>query len=429
MKTVEIMYDGNNELYITHEVNEDEERIYFRKDELNGMLEVIDGQSYDSIRLYNNYLRLVSIKDNEEIVIRNFRKFSQDGWIERIPNIAKQAGKTISTYNKNRAKHKKRKNVKLGRIKIAGTGLVLGLLCATPFIANGLNHASAKEETTQEESLSHAYDAVMAGIDAHNSVGYTFNEFKSDVEEITTAEAQAKLGEEPIGEYIGTHAYLDYSLSTDDEKRQHAYENYHDLVERFSNKWGISFNLVMAMLTQESGGYKTNLMQIEFDVWKDQEIKVYNFADGVYNFFVLTENPEKYDRSRITCITPSDLDNPITNISIGCVLLRKSAEYMDYHVLAAIQCYNLGKGNMDKVLEAAAIDTGQSIDDMLADQENVTFYQYTDTVDVGDPEYLSNVFAFLNDYGDVITFKHFGENHEIVEEEIAIFSSNQPGYH
>ncbi len=186
----------------------------------------------------------------------------------------------------------------------------------------------------------------------------------------------------------------------------------------------------MAMLTQESGGFETNLMQIEFEDWDEEIIKVYNFEDNRYEYFVLTNNPEDWADKNVTCITEKDLENPYTNISIGCVLLRKSAEYMNYHVLAAVQCYNLGKGNMDKILELVAAETGLTREEILADQENITFYQYTYTVNKGDPDYLCNVFSFLNDYGEIITFKHFGDNHEIVEEVITIFSTQQKNtYH
>ncbi|MDE5630237.1 MAG: transglycosylase SLT domain-containing protein [Bacilli bacterium] len=301
-----------------------------------------------------------------------------------------------------------------------------------------MNNIEPSQEQSNDDNGLDKFDSIIATNQIDDGVSYTVDDLKYDIEESEIVQDAVEMGETSLIEQIedqlvyetNHHAYLDYQLSTDIEKRNHAYNEYHDLVERFSAKWGMSSNLVMAILTQESGGYKTNLMQIEFDEWDEEIIKVYNFEDDKYDYFVLTNNPEKWASQNVTCITEKDLDNPVTNISIGCVLLRKSAEYMDYHVLAAIQCNNLGKGNMDKVLAQTALETGQTIDEMLADQENISFYQYTDIVEKGDPEYLSNVFAFLSDYGDVITFKHFDENHEIVEEVIYIFSTQQENtYH
>lgn len=435
MRTAEIMYDSMNKLCVGID-DEEVTHLLISDDDIYKFFREIDRETYISIRVHKNNLRLVS--DEEEIVIKDLKRFSKENGFKRIPNIASQSKKTIVKYNKERAKRKKRRNAKFGYNKVICTGIVMGLLAATPFVAKYLTQDNMVQNEQQNDTNEDKFDSVIAATQIGDSVNYTIDNLKEDMYEDAMIEDAIHLGETPILEQlsdqmadnVGHIAYLDYSLSTDSVKRENAYNLYHDLVAKFSNKWGISFNLIMAILTQESGGFETNLMQIEFDDWKEQEIKVYNFEDERYEYFVLTNNPEKWAGKNVTCITEKDLENPYTNISIGCVLLRKSAEYMNYHVLAAVQCYNLGKGNMDKILELVAAETGLTRDELLADQENITFYQYTYTVNKGDPDYLCNVFAFLNDYGEIITFKHFGDNHEIVEEVITIFSTQQKNtYH
>lgn len=435
MRTAEIMYDSTNRLCVG--IDDDEvTHLLISDDDISKFFHEIDRETYVSIRIHKNNLRLVS--DDEEVVIKDIKRFSRDNGFAQIPSIAYQTKRTIAKYNRERAKRKRRKNVNSGRNNVICAGIIVGLLALTPFAAKALLTDKTLQNEQQNDIDENGFDTIFATNEIGDSVNYTIDNLKEDMQENEMIEDAVHLGETPILEQLydyvpddGSYAaYLNYSLSTDIVKRENAYNKYHDLVEKFSNKWGISFNLIMAMLTQESGGFKTNLMQIQFDDWKEREIKVYNFEDERYEYFVLTNNPEDWAGKNVTCITEKDLENPYTNISIACVLLRKSAEYMNYHVLAAVQCYNLGKGNMDKILELVSAETGLTRDELLADQENITFYQYTYTVNKGDPDYLCNVFAFLNDYGEVITFKHFGDNHEIVEEVITIFSTQQTNtYH
>lgn len=175
-------------------------------------------------------------------------------------------------------------------------------------------------------------------------------------------------------------------------------------------------------MTQESAGKEENLMQIEWERWaSDEPIRAYNFLDQKYETFLLKNNPTEEEKAKYTCITQEDLKNPKTNMSIGCVLLRKSAEYMNYHIMATLQCYNLGYGNMDDVFKKLEEETGQTKDEVLSDQSNISFYDYTYVPGKGDPNYLSNVFQFIDEYGDEITFKHL-QNGKVVEEKIHVYN-------
>lgn len=171
-----------------------------------------------------------------------------------------------------------------------------------------------------------------------------------------------------------------------------------DSVTKYANKWGISPNVIMGMLTQESGGYvEDNLMQIQFWSWEDQVITVYNFEDDRYENIVLTSTPEKYrNYQNIQCINEKDLKNPNTNISVGTILLRKSISYMDGNLLLGIQCYNFGPGNMKTVLNVVQNKTGYSMDQLLEDVNLINeIMEQTGVIKEGDREYLNHVMRYV----------------------------------
>lgn len=79
---------------------------------------------------------------------------------------------------------------------------------------------------------------------------------------------------------------------------------------------------------------------------------------------------------------------------------------------------------MNKVFKKIFEETGQSKEKILSDQSNISSYDYTNIVGQGDHKYLSNVFDFMDGYGDNITFKHL-VNDKVVEENIQFFQQQQ----
>ena len=192
------------------------------------------------------------------------------------------------------------------------------------------------------------------------------------------------------------------------------------VIER-APRWGISTNLVLSFISQESGGYVDNLMQIQWSSWHDQPIKVFNFEKNEYEKIVLTENPENYTNKGITqFISKEDLLNPKTNISIGCIILRYSFDQMDHNMTAAIQAYNFGVENMKKVLNAAANDKGCTVDDLLRNQSDTSFLDYRDVISVGDPNYVEHTLRYLQDPKEEISIRYIDEFGEPQETSVLI---------
>ena len=173
---------------------------------------------------------------------------------------------------------------------------------------------------------------------------------------------------------------------------------YEDIVCEKADKWGIDSNLAMAILTQESrSGNTTNLMQIGFNVWQGEPFRVYDFENEKYVDILLTEDPILYNSDKYLTINRKDLENPKTNISIGCAMIQNSLKSMNYNIPAGIQCYNYGPTSMNsKVFPSTFENTYQSRESILNDQFNMSFMNYTDAYDKGDNDYFYNVSRFLN---------------------------------
>ena len=180
---------------------------------------------------------------------------------------------------------------------------------------------------------------------------------------------------------------------TDTEQYHYVYDNYHDICEEIGNRYGVSPNLLIAMITQESGGRYKNLMQIEYDNNKDQVHTLYNFETGMENKFVLTDNPDAYGDD-VTTISSTELEDPKNNLSIASSLLQDCLKYADGNILLGVSTYNIGVGNMNKILNEASRVLGKSIDEL----KNGDYNEIIGFMDIGegDSDYPFHVLRYAN---------------------------------
>ena len=202
--------------------------------------------------------------------------------------------------------------------------------------------------------------------------------------------------------------YLDVEPIYDEDLERNVNE-YNDIIEEASKKWGVSDVLIKAILMQESsGGKEINKMQIDFDQWKDQIIRVHNFETGEDVKIVLTDNPENYNNVNQT-ISREELNNPKTNISVGTIMLAHTYKYSGNNLLVTIFTYNAGSGKRDRILQLTSERTGLSIDELLADKTSTAFKAYIDEVlpdDYGDHFYIENITKRIIDKKvDMFSFK------------------------
>ena len=182
---------------------------------------------------------------------------------------------------------------------------------------------------------------------------------------------------------------LSYENKVDDEKNTYTKKNYSDLITKYSKIYGLDPNLMIALATQESGKHSINtngsaigLMQLEKGVWKGSSINVYNFETKSWEKVVLDES-KFYDLEY--------------NIESACRIMQYSLNTQDYNILIGLQSYNLGSGNMNKVLNACAYNEGVTKQSLLDNQFSTVWLAYRYFASGGDKKYLEHLFQYLGD--------------------------------
>lgn len=204
--------------------------------------------------------------------------------------------------------------------------------------------------------------------------------------------------------------YLEYEDRSNAEKAYVTEAYYGEVLNKYAKMYGIDYNIVRAIATQERGihsnymdeGGATGLMQIQNEVWLNNEVTAYNY---------LTNEKET------VFVEQSKISDVFSNIKIGCMIFQNCMNYMNNNVLAAIQCYNMGYGSMNYILDVYSKETGNTKDEILKNQEDIGWLKFRDVVKIGDQNYLENVLSWVGD-GKNIT------NKQIVGDDIILKISN-----
>ncbi len=183
---------------------------------------------------------------------------------------------------------------------------------------------------------------------------------------------------------------LNYEDRSNTDKALITEAKYGDLIRKYAKKCGIDPKIVLGIATQESGnhelglrsGSKGGLMQIEIDYWRGREITYYDFDDKESYVIKIDDN----------------IDDVENNILIGCAILQNELKTFNYNILLAIQSYNEGYSNMNKILDATSMKTGLNKTDIINDDNCLEWLKYTDVVNQGDPNYVNNVLSWTG-YG------------------------------
>lgn len=385
-------------------------------------LSTLDAIKFKKAKVTSSGIILES--DNIRVYINDSVLFTDKNYQNCLYNNMNRINKAIVKYNK---KHNSGKNVTSGLAKGFAT---VGLLAAIGiFVSTGNLKNEAKLDNEVVEELSEDFDIELDTIEKINIdddkmkfsqvIEVSNREIKDEeiLKDIESANENNNISTEDLLEELDKESNYNLKLVNisfndefDQEKYDHVFNEYYDMVVERASRWGISTNLALSLISQESGGYVDNLMQIQWSSWHDQPIKVFNFEKKEYEKIVLTENPQDHANEGITqFISKEDLLNPKTNISIGCIILRYSFDQMGHNVTAAIQAYNFGVENMKKVLESAANDKGCTVDDLLNNQQDTSFLDYRNVIDVGDPNYVEHTLRFLQDPNEEISIRYIDE--------------------
>lgn len=194
---------------------------------------------------------------------------------------------------------------------------------------------------------------------------------------------------------------IEYEDRSNSEKANITKEYYNNLINKYSEIYGLDVNLVRAIATQERGvhsgvkdpGGATGLMQIQNSVWANENLSAYNFLDK---------------KTETITVNETSLSSVDYNIKVGCMILQTVLKYMKYNTLAAVQCYNMGYGNLGKILAAYSHECGKSVEQILNDFTDTNWLDYRCLIKEGDQKYIENVFSWLGDDIELVNKRNDG---------------------
>jgi hypothetical protein len=76
-------------------------------------------------------------------------------------------------------------------------------------------------------------------------------------------------------------------------------------------------------------------------------------------------------------ISEEDLKNVKTQVSVTAMILQHYFELYKHNIPIAIQAYNRGQYNVDQLLQKTAEGEGITVDELLADQTNLSWIDYS----------------------------------------------------
>lgn len=221
---------------------------------------------------------------------------------------------------------------------------------------------------------------------------------KVDKVETSTTE-DIKIEKNEADEFVVT-----YNDRTETGKLDNVEAKYGAMIEKYSERYGLDANLMKALATQESGehvkgvneGGAVGLMQIQYGVWNGSTISATNVLTG--------------ERESVK-INLETLNNTEKNIQIGCMIYQSELVASNYNIALATQTYNMGRGNMSKIMSYYQKDTGKTYEDVKNDPTNNEWLKYRQYLVndrggmIGDHNYLEHVLSYVEDDDNILHFK------------------------
>ena len=201
---------------------------------------------------------------------------------------------------------------------------------------------------------------------------------------------------------------FDYTLEitaddwTNTQKYIDCYNNYYPIIEKYAEIYGIDPKVALAIACHERGehsneiddGGAIGLFQIQVGEWDGNDIRAFNFN---------TQEWETYT------IELDNIRNIEENVKAGMMIFQDCLIRDNYNVEMSVQEYNFGHGGLLNSLSAASESLGVDINE-LEKNGNTSWFDYrtsnvtSDGYQMGDPNYVENVFKYIND-GDELIFK------------------------
>lgn len=308
-------------------------------------------------------------------------------------------------YEKEKLEKTKKKKV-TRKNKYSGKRVAAGVIAI--LVIEGCAYGMFKGDTSASEiTTDEVVETFDLGVDYDVPIKIEYEE------EINTPKVEIEIPDEDV-----KMVSLDYEDRSSTPKANTARENYVYLIDKYSGMYGLDSKLVLGIATQERGihssnmdaGGATGLMQIQNSVWIGEEVTAYNFELG---------------KNETIKVDSNNIKQLETNIKIGCMILQNCFRYMKYNPLASIQCYNMGYGNMKKILNSYSSDSTKSVDEILSDIYDTGWIDYRNLIKVGDQNYIENVLSWI---GPNVELHIVGRNGNLIDLKINNEISNKKVY-
>ena len=186
---------------------------------------------------------------------------------------------------------------------------------------------------------------------------------------------------------------LNIESETKSEKFLKTKDLYFDIIEKYSNTYNLDPNLMLAIATQESGVHRSiiddggaiGLMQVQVDVWNNQNITAYNYD---------------LDCKETECVSLENLKDVSYNIKIGCMIYQSYLNQLCNNKYAALQAYNMGIGSMNKILDNYSKKSGKSKEEILKEND-LGWIDFIDSSYKGDPIYYRNTLRYYEENNNI----------------------------
>ena len=317
-----------------------------------------------------------------------------------------------------------RKNPLKGKVILVGT---IAVLAAGIIRLNGraeepeklvTTTTSYSTETTTEETTTEENSFMEPTFkfepttteEKKQDIGYDLQEGEDIVEQIETDSGTLNIiGDESVNQveetiddkndltamFTPTEFHYEYPDKGDQDAWDRVMQ-YDDIFEKYARDYGLDKGLLEARSAQETNGKHfenleghpaIGLMQLErvnFGYFADgtpKSVSAYNFTTGEWDKIDLSDESIAYDVEK--------------NIQIATMFSQESLRNNNYNILVGTQGYNMGCGNMDKLMSTCSSIENIDENELRNNIENQEWLNYRESVGAGDPKYIEHNFRYL----------------------------------
>lgn len=349
--------------------------------EIEAYLTKINKGTIKQIREINDTTLEVALDNNEIVIIDSIKIFEKqdsfDSLIAKFQNQIKTyfEKESIKEYKKSlpagyRGVHVNRNRRDKAKMRLLIAGVSLSAIIILSTAANSQDFRSIKPLKSPPEDL---------------ELSYYIDEIKSIKRE------ELNLNFDQTYEIPEIKSETEFALSFEDRtasgKLQETEEVCGEIIEYYTSRYGLPYEILCAQISQERGGFE-NVCQITYSLFAGEKPR--HFKIPVYDENGFTGNYDEFT------VTKEMLDTLEGNIMVGTAYLRFCVDKFD-SLITGLFSYNQGEFALPLACNYYGVDIeNYKGDENSLEARNLIIKYYQDKgKNHGDPLYLEHVFSYL----------------------------------